>query len=315
MSIVNPMVSVIIPVYNPTTDLVKAIESVLSESVHLELILVDDGSTTDVKSLLINSWDKFIYIRQSNQGPGAARQRGIQEAKGKYVALLDQDDYLVSGGLNARLKYLEARPYIGGVLSVPVNYNTTGNLVPWYEVTCPLGDSKVLDLDEFCDIVRRCGYFFPNGFLARLSVIREVGGFDSDAFGCDELDLYLKIMKTYPLHFLQIPTFVRTCNNTSANPVYQRRLWQGKYYLVVKHRDWISQKYVGAKACGFERLHDMIFRQCIKLAIEDGNFRHANSISCQLIHQFNMKNIAIRIIAALKKVCGHHNIMNKIQNE
>lgn len=309
MSIANPMVSVIIPVYNPTSDLVRAIESVLSEPVHLEIIIVDDGSATDVKSLLVNCWDKIIYIRQSNQGPGAARQRGIQEAKGKYVALVDQDDYLVSDSLNVRLKYLETRPFIGGCLSVPIHYNAKGNLVPWYEVSCSSGDSKVLDFYEFCDIVRRCGYFFPNGFLARLSIIREVGGFDSKIFGCDELDLYLKIMKKYPLHFLQVPTYVRTCNNTSANPIYQKRLWQGKYYLIINHRDWILQTCKCSKAYSFVLLHDMVFRQCIKLAIEEGNLRHAISLSRQLVHQFNMKNIVIRIIIALKKVCSHHNIV------
>ena len=91
-------ISVVVPVYNVENYLNECIESILQQTYHeLEVILVDDGST-DRSGELCEEWkkkDKRIHvIHQSNQGLSEARNRGLENITGKYVAFVDSDDIL-----------------------------------------------------------------------------------------------------------------------------------------------------------------------------------------------------------------------------
>ena len=92
-----PLISVIMPVYNSEAFLDEAIESVLNQSLRdIELICVDDGST-DGSPTLMNAWaakdDRVIVLRQKNQFAGTARNTGMDQAQGTFIAFLDADDY------------------------------------------------------------------------------------------------------------------------------------------------------------------------------------------------------------------------------
>lgn len=88
------MISVVIPLYNKAGSIVSTLECVLRQSfIDWEVVLVDDGST-DGSGDLVSSFDdsRIRLIKQQNAGVSAARNRGIAEAKGKFVAFLDADD-------------------------------------------------------------------------------------------------------------------------------------------------------------------------------------------------------------------------------
>lgn len=94
----NIEISVVIPVYN-NPEATKAIESILSQSYkgNYEIIVVDDGSKDNTYEVLLEYREKcklnnLVVIRQENGGPSKARNRGIKESKGKYIAFLDSDD-------------------------------------------------------------------------------------------------------------------------------------------------------------------------------------------------------------------------------
>jgi Glycosyl transferase family 2 len=89
-----PRVSVVIPLYNKAQSILTAAGSVLRQSFSdLELIVVDDGSTDASASLVGGIGDPRVrLIAQENAGPGAARNRGLREVTGEYVAFLDADD-------------------------------------------------------------------------------------------------------------------------------------------------------------------------------------------------------------------------------
>ena len=90
-------VSVIIPTYNYARFLPRAIESVLNQTCQdFEIIVVDDGSTDNTKEVLMPFMDRIRYIYQDNKGISGARNRGIRESKGTYIAFLDSDDTWVS---------------------------------------------------------------------------------------------------------------------------------------------------------------------------------------------------------------------------
>ena len=104
----EPLVSIIIPVYNAERHLVECIESALNQTwAHKELILVDDGSTDN--SLEIANSFKSASVKifsQQNSGASVARNTGLKEAKGKYIQFLDADDILSPDKIEAQIKCL-----------------------------------------------------------------------------------------------------------------------------------------------------------------------------------------------------------------
>ena len=110
----NPLVSVIIPVYNRTQYLRHALDSVFAQSYkRVEVIVVDDGSTTDVKGSLAGYECKYTFISRPHTGPSAARNAGAKMATGKYLAFLDDDDCFEAGKLEEQVRILEADPAAG----------------------------------------------------------------------------------------------------------------------------------------------------------------------------------------------------------
>ncbi|MGQ0634359.1 MAG: glycosyltransferase [Planctomycetaceae bacterium] len=89
----RPHVSVVIPTYNYGRFVRGAVESVLAQTFRdFEVIVVDDGSRDDTRERLAPLSDEIRYVYQENSGLSAARNRGIAEARGEFVALLDSDD-------------------------------------------------------------------------------------------------------------------------------------------------------------------------------------------------------------------------------
>ena len=105
----TPFFSVIIPVYNRAEDLGQAIRSVLAQSEQdFEIIVVDDGSSDDPQSVTGSFADPRIrFHRQANRGGGAARNTGIDLARGRFVAFLDSDDAYLPGHLERMRRLLE----------------------------------------------------------------------------------------------------------------------------------------------------------------------------------------------------------------
>ena len=87
------LLSVIIPTYNRSKLVTRAINSALQQTYsHCEVIVVDDGSTDDTSEKLVSYKDRIKYIYQENSGQAGARNTGIRAATGKWVAFLDSDD-------------------------------------------------------------------------------------------------------------------------------------------------------------------------------------------------------------------------------
>lgn len=90
--------SIILPVYNVEKYLPRCLDSLLNQTLNeLEFICIDDGSTDkslDILRRYARKDSRFIIVTQENQGSGVARNKGLQLAKGKYIAFLDPDDWI-----------------------------------------------------------------------------------------------------------------------------------------------------------------------------------------------------------------------------
>jgi glycosyltransferase involved in cell wall biosynthesis len=93
----NPYFSIVLPTYNRSQMLGKAIGSLIEQTfTNWELIIIDDGSTDDTKEVVENYHDSRIqYFYQTNQERSAARNNGVEKANGKYICFLDSDDYFI----------------------------------------------------------------------------------------------------------------------------------------------------------------------------------------------------------------------------
>jgi len=106
-------ISVIIPTYNRAPFVVSAVKSALAAIDHMdEIIVIDDGSTDDTQAALKPFYDKIRYIRTDNNGPGAARNYGIQQTRFPLVAFLDSDDEWFSDKLYLQRQVMSAYPQL-----------------------------------------------------------------------------------------------------------------------------------------------------------------------------------------------------------
>ena len=104
--------SVIIPVYEGSNVVSRAINSVLSQTYqNFELIIVNDGSTDNTEEVVkAIKDDRIKYFVQENKGQSSARNKGIKEATGEYIAFLDADDYWSPSHLSDHVNFLENNP-------------------------------------------------------------------------------------------------------------------------------------------------------------------------------------------------------------
>jgi glycosyltransferase involved in cell wall biosynthesis len=114
---VDPLVSVVIPVFNGERFLREAVQSVLDQQYSpLEIVVVDDGSTDNTAIVARDLPEPVRYLHQTNQGPAAARNRGIEQAQGSLIAFADADDLWPAGKLESQLPLLIKDPQIDIVL-------------------------------------------------------------------------------------------------------------------------------------------------------------------------------------------------------
>lgn len=183
----QPRVSIVIPSYNCDRYLPEAIESVLAQTYQdFEIIVVDDGSTDRTSEVLQGYGDRVRAIRQQNQGVAKARNHGIQQSQGAWIAFLDADDVLLPHKLAAQLAIADADPELGIVHSGWNRVDADGNvLMPvelWHQI-------PELTLETWL----RWKPVLPSAMLFRRDWLLQVGGFDPRFPPAEDTELLLRL--------------------------------------------------------------------------------------------------------------------------
>jgi len=182
----NPKISVVIPTYNRAAKVAKGIESALAQTFSaIEVIVVDDGSTDDTRTVIERTFgDNVRYYYQANQGASAARNRGITEARGEWIAFLDSDDEWEHDKLEWQLKTLEGfATQCGGCYTDVriVNHPETRTFFKLAEQTCRHEGETGISEDALKLLVKPGGagmVICLSSFMGRTDLIRKIGGFD-----------------------------------------------------------------------------------------------------------------------------------------
>jgi len=136
----NPVVSVIIPSYNTATLIKRAIESALAQTLSaIEVIVVDDASSDNSAAIARGFADERVRVFElpENQGAGAARNRAIEAARGKWVAVLDSDDWYGPTRLQQLVEFAEAQA--ADIVADDLYLIREGESAPWGTL---LGESR-----------------------------------------------------------------------------------------------------------------------------------------------------------------------------
>ncbi len=129
----TPLVSIIIPTFNRSKIVRRAVDSVFAQTFQdFEILVIDDGSSDDTRSALAGYPDRLRYVFQKNQGPAAARNHGMQLAKGEYIGFLDSDDVYFPNNLEAHLRQFEVNRGAGLVYAGSEIVDHEGKLIKEY---------------------------------------------------------------------------------------------------------------------------------------------------------------------------------------
>lgn len=173
--------SVVIPAYNASGTLANAIESALAQTVApVEIVVVDDGSSDDTSAVSEKYAPRVRTIRQINAGPGAARNRGILETTGEWVAFLDADDTWLPRKMERQL-VMTSIPEAGVI-------HATGN--PIHSDNNRFAPSRITFDDMW-----RANFITLSSAIVRRVTFDSVGRFDEhrDLIGVEDRNLWLRI--------------------------------------------------------------------------------------------------------------------------
>lgn len=197
----NPLVSIVIPTFNRKRFVCEAIDSCLAQTYQrCEVIVIDDGSTDGTGDhLLAEFGDRIRYIRQENQGPAIARNRGIWEARGEYIHFLDADDQLVANKIEICLRLFLQRSDID---VLHTHYQFVASDGRTQIETSPFPSFSD---DIFCELLRLTGnHILISSTMIRTAVLREIGGFehDPDFRSAEDWDLFLRLASKHKFYGL-----------------------------------------------------------------------------------------------------------------
>lgn len=186
-------VSIVIPVYNAGALINRCLDSVFSQlgGYSIEVILVDDGST-DNSVELINArkeQNKIRLFQQVNSGPSKARNKGITEAKSKYLAFLDADDYWMPEFIGRTVEFLETNPKAIAV-SVAQKHLTTSGEHEAPENWESLASHDGTIIGDFFDFWAKHNHICTGSILIRTNVAKKSNGMRTDLRICEDLEYW-----------------------------------------------------------------------------------------------------------------------------
>lgn len=183
-------VSVVVPCFNQAAFVAAAIHSVRAqEDVPVEIVAVDDGSTDETPAILA-AIPEVRILRRPHAGVSAARNAGLQAARGRYLVFLDADDRLLPGALAANLQVLEQDPACAFVAGSHVRTDAAGQQLA--------GGPPPVATTAVYERLLRGNCVHTAAVMYRREPLEEVGGFDPRLEVCEDWALYLRLARRLP---------------------------------------------------------------------------------------------------------------------
>ncbi len=192
-----PSVTVIIPTYNSARFLPESLECVLNQTFRdFEILVVDDGSTDNTEQAIAPYLGQIRYIKKENGGPAAARNLGISEARGEFIAFLDADDLWMPDKLELQISRMNEHPEFGVVFTDDAIFDETGI------TRKSLKDQFVISTGNVFDKLLTDHFICMSSVMIRRKCLEQIGVFDETLIGAEDYNLFLRLASRYKFGFV-----------------------------------------------------------------------------------------------------------------
>ena len=189
--------SVVIPTFNRLASTEKAVLSVLNQTFPAEeVIVIDDGSTDNSSKILSKKYPNLKWIFQENHGVSHARNQGVENASGNWIAFLDSDDTWEPTKLEKQVEFLQSRSDLS-LCHTDENWIRNQNPVK------PPAYLNKSDVGIFSKSLIRC-IICPSSVVMQKSVLIKLGKFREDLPVCEDYDLWLRTIIGYKIGYLPL---------------------------------------------------------------------------------------------------------------
>ena len=295
-----PQVTIVIPAYNSMSYLPQTLESVFQQTYEdFEVIVVNDGSTDETEKYVSSLNDpRLKLINQANQGLSGARNTGITNAQGKYIAFLDADDLWKPSKLAKQVRCLEERSEVGLVYTwtalADQNCKPTGRLI----VSDAEGDVWLQLLTELNFI--GCG----STPLIRKNCFETVGLFDLELVVTEDWDMWLRIAANYPFAVIKEPLVLYRASPTSLSKSHLL-MWKFSCKVIEKAFQSVPDNLLHLK----NQTYSSLYFYLSWLAIRNGDYQQANCFQKQAIayvpkQKYTRDNLRLSLAIRLLRLFG-----------
>jgi len=186
----SPSVAVVIPFFNGSSWIERALKSAVNQSqAPNEILVVDDGSTSGERTKLeeLKSQYDFEIYSQENSGQSAARNLGVSKSSSDYICLLDQDDYFLPNHIESLVQATDlSDPNFGFAYGDLLRVDEAGEILFKSSLTSPH------PLEDSMSMISQNMHILPSATLIKRSSFLSVGGFDESLRGYEDDDLFLR---------------------------------------------------------------------------------------------------------------------------
>lgn len=237
----QPLVSAIVPTYNASKTIKYVLDSIINQThKNIEIIVVDDGSS-DGTPELVTQYPHVKLITQKNQGASVARNRGVAEATGEYIAFLDSDDLWHPQKIELQLQIAKEFPNFG-IIGTDINKIKkipSNKYKPSFEERFTILP-QLQEINFYQYMVRT--QVLPSAVLIRKVVFEAVGGFDPKWISGQDRELWLRISYNYPTYKIPIPLVQYYVGGGGNNHLSARRKLSGMVNSVLMIEQWFPSR-------------------------------------------------------------------------
>ena len=249
------MISIIIPTYNNSQQLVGTVQSISKQSYNdIEIVIIDDASTDDTKNQIekLNNQKIKYYYNIDNLGTTQSRLKGLKHASGEYIAFLDHDDSWGSDKLALQHEHLKNTTLDFGISNYTVHNSVNNN-------------HYVRKMDAFAkdfrhNIIEKPGPFFQCCLFKKEFLINNIDSFDSQSEPSEDWDFFISISKVNPkIENINKNLFEWNLNHNSQSSDYYKETCAIEY-IIGKHGSYMKE--IGGKkilSLQYRKLASMFF--------------------------------------------------------
>ena len=295
------MISVIIPTHNRANLIGRAIESVQNQTIEesIEIIVVSDGSTDDTKAVV----SRYKSVRFIEYFPGIngnhARNVGAREAKGEYIAFLDDDDEWIQYKLEYQIKAMKLEKTGMSYTGVKIIYDNEG--IAYYSRSREFGDLSKRILIDNC-------IGSTSTVVVKKEIFEKVGGFDEKLDALQDYDLWIRICQITKVSCVS-KDLVLYHNYTNKRQISSNtdRYEKAFYILESKYKKEISELLPSEEKRRILGKISLLYNKCIRNGDRKGAKRYAAEIRAggwikRSIIMFVLSYIPFEIVLNIRRV-------------